>query len=517
MDAKDATSAVTIVTWLREVTQAIIDRGMDPVFRANINGTEVFLLEQWGSATKANVDTHVASLRVNGDTYDKQNLQLSAKFLKNSIDDELLRRVEQELGNSNNHSPTGPDVFAAIIALHTVINHSTQRLYIAQLQKLKLIKEPGEDVNLFSDKVLSIARHLGGLSGSPIPDLHTLIYQCYEGSSTPTFASTVTNLLADCFKLVPTAENWENNVAYLKQLYRDLVTRSCWIALKTMKEKPDGTAAKASVKSLKAEIKRLKKSGNDSGGGNSSKTYICYWCGEEGHSKPNCPNKDKPKKYKDERKQGGSNNSNSQSSNKPAPKDGEPHTKSFNGSVHKWCGTCKRWNTGAKAHLTDEHVVRTPPSTNAPAPTAVVATAAANVATSGTQSLSFVAGYIGTATNESDSDFDFLANDLQALEEEERERERWLVIEDECKHCLACGVPIIDEDEHERSNEHFQQMLLLNMGEWFAAKAEAEEAAKLEAEANEGWKLVTSKYQHKKKGKKPKYQSLPLKGVPGEL
>ena len=62
MDAKDATSAVTIVTWLREVSQAVIDRGLDAVFRANIGGKEVYLLEQWGSATKANVDAHVAWL-----------------------------------------------------------------------------------------------------------------------------------------------------------------------------------------------------------------------------------------------------------------------------------------------------------------------------------------------------------------------------------------------------------------------------------------------------------------------
>jgi hypothetical protein len=42
--------------------------------------------------------------------------------------------------------------------------------------------------------------------------------------------------------------------------------------------------------------------------------------------------------------------------------------------------------------------------------------------------LTFVAGYIGTITTDfDDSDYaEFLSNDLQALEEEERERERCL-------------------------------------------------------------------------------------------
>ena len=533
MDSKDASSAVTIVTWLREITQAVIDRGLDPVFRATIGTTQVFLLEKWGSATKANVDAHVAWLRTNGDSFDKQNLQLSAKFIKNSLDDELLRRVEQELGNQNNHSPTGPDVFAAVISLHTVINHSTQRLYISQLQKLKLIKEPGEDVTAFSDKVLSIARHIGGLSETPIPDLHTLIYQCYEGASTPTFASTVTNLLADCFKSVTTANDWESNVAYLKQLHRDLVNRSCWVALKTMKEKSDGTAAKGSVKSLKAELKRLKKVGNGHTRTSDKSSLICYWCGEAGHAKPNCPNLDQPKKYKGETKTSGSASSNTSNNAKQPPKDGEPHTKSINGSVHKWCGTCKHWNSGAKAHHTAEHVVRPQATATATAPTAVVATAAANVAASSTPSLSFVSGYIGTTTldtveyvdSEEYDEYDFLGNDLRALEEEERERERWLVIEDGTKHCLVCGVPVFDEDEHEQTNEHFQRMLLLNFGEWFdeKTKAEAEEAeAKSAVEREEEWTLVEKKVKAKYKHTKPKSKSkkpsdVPLKAMAGQL
>jgi hypothetical protein len=92
--------------------------------------------------------------------------------------------------------------------------------------KLKLTKEAGEDVSVFSDKVVGIAHHIGGLSHTPVSDLHTLIYQCYEES--------------DYFKAVKETKDWEANVMILRSMYRDLVNRSSWIALKHMKEKVEG-------------------------------------------------------------------------------------------------------------------------------------------------------------------------------------------------------------------------------------------------------------------------------------
>jgi hypothetical protein len=38
-----------------------------------------------------------------------------------------------------------------------------------------------------------------------------------------------------------------------------------------------------------------------------------------------------------------------------APGPNESHTKQLGQDTWKWCATCKRWNKGASAHLTDEH------------------------------------------------------------------------------------------------------------------------------------------------------------------
>jgi hypothetical protein len=304
VDTKDASSSVTLTQWIRTLAHALKERGLDSVFRANIDGTEVFLLEKWGKATKENVDTHITYLRANGDAYDQQNLKLSAKYLFNSLDNDMLKRTKQELGNTLMQEATGQDVYAAVIALHSVLNDSTEQFYIRKLSKHKLVEEPGENIGTFADKVVSIAHHIEGISEHRVSDLHTLVYQCFDGASTSTFASAVSSLLAKCFQNDPTVRDWESNVTMLKQMYRDLVTRSLWSALKHTKEKVEtqGLRVSSEVKSLKAELKRLTKivsgnAGSSSMGSRSTTVLTCYWCGEKGHSKPNCPNTNKPQKY----------------------------------------------------------------------------------------------------------------------------------------------------------------------------------------------------------------------------
>jgi hypothetical protein len=73
----------------------------------------------------------------------------------------------------------------------------------------------------------------------------------------------------------------------------------------------------------------------------------CFECGEPGHVKANCPKK----KDDDERDHGQPN---------PLhipPKDGEPHTRTEKGNTKTLCKHCRQWTTGARMHLTEEHVV----------------------------------------------------------------------------------------------------------------------------------------------------------------
>jgi hypothetical protein len=326
-----------------------------------------------------------------------------------------------------------------------VLNDSTERFYISKLSQLKLIEEPGENVSVFSDKVLSIAHTIEGISDDRINNLHTLIYTCYEGCATTTFANAVSTLLAKCFQGDREVRDWESNVTMLKSMYHDLVTRSSWTALKKSKEKTEAQGLKATseVKALKAELKKRSKMVSSG-----SRT----WCGEKGHAKPDCPNLDKPQKYVG--KGGNNRRSNHPTGSAPpanntnsfqwkvGPKPGESHTKTHQGGTIKWCDTCKKWNSGEKAHLTAEHIK----GRNA-APAAALAQSNSTV----DSSPRFVAGYTG-----------IIVNDTSAR----------LIVESEEAYCDLCKEHYTGSlDNHENTVNHFSMWFLMGLSAQLASQS----------------------------------------------
>jgi hypothetical protein len=219
------------------------------------------------------------------------------KFILKSLSIEMLRRTESEIGNGLDHAADALEVFSAVISLHSVLNDSTELLFVDQLIKLKLVDEPGENVMTYTDTVLGLARHINGISTNT-KDLHTLIYNTMIGSSNAVFSSTVSSLLSACINgTEPAARNWESKISMLRVMYRNLVTSGKWEALKHTKEthEPQGLTATMDLESLKAEVQRLTTAMNHgttkSGGQHSNWTPTCHGCGEQGHIKPNCPHR----------------------------------------------------------------------------------------------------------------------------------------------------------------------------------------------------------------------------------
>jgi hypothetical protein len=355
-------TTVSMQTWIDQVKKTVEERGMDTPFRMTQSATEEhYLLEQFGRADVAKVATWVQQVRTNGCEFDEQNLKMSGKMLLDSLDLDMLLKVKNDLPGD----ATGPEVFAAVIGQHQSLNTSAVRVLTEQLQKLQLSKEPAEDVEAFSQKVLDIAQRIRGAGPTTCPaDLPTLVYECYQHCSTSLFSLDVSNLLSKANKGDPSVDDWETEISKLKSTYRALITRQQWEAKKHHKEKVEVQALQATIKTLQKSVAELGKrrdgKGSSNGKSGEADSRECFHCGKKGHIKPNCPDKDKPKVVKT-----GSGGSGGTSATLPAngldrkkgPKDGDPHTKKDKEGVHwKWCGTCKRWSKGEKAHLTDEHV-----------------------------------------------------------------------------------------------------------------------------------------------------------------
>jgi hypothetical protein len=119
-----------------------------------------------------------------------------------------------------------------------------------------------------------------------------------------------------------------------------------WVAKQAKKEDPIVRAMQAKITKLE---KTMKKDGSKQ---HADKT--CFHCQKKGHISPNCPDKDKPKVESTGEKKDDKDKK-SKSPVRTPPKEGEPHTKTVDGTVMKWCKKCGRWTKGDKMHSTEEH------------------------------------------------------------------------------------------------------------------------------------------------------------------
>ena len=371
---KKPDTKITLLNWVTRIRDAMETGGMDTVFRYVdlATETEVNMLVRWSQLPLTKIQEWVKHLvtgipaqtgsaiaRPSTDNTpcpnDIYNLEMSARFLRNSIVPEMLEMVQHEIADK-----TGPEVLAYIIRKHQVGTGQAVRKLVDELQELKLSAEPREDVETFSLKVEEVCGRIYG-TGNPPDDLNTITAARYMFTTVTDFKHWAFSMFQKCnsVDLDPWLKpSFEEIIVQAKVQFQDLRDNDLWPPALAHKE-DRVTALAAQVQVLERKVGNQNSGGNGNNGGNGGNRVehrTCRICNKKGHISYNCPEKDS------EQNSGGNSNSTNNNGTsmrkvlKTPPAEGESLTKQLNGKTYKWCKKCRSWRTGPKAHTTEEHV-----------------------------------------------------------------------------------------------------------------------------------------------------------------
>jgi hypothetical protein len=130
---------------------------MDTIFHVYDwkTNSKTHLLTDWGSASPAKIEAWVATLlasvrKADGTLLppchsDLDNLKWSGKAILNSVSLPLWRMVEKDLGVD----ATRPEAFTSVVYKLEQVSSAAVRALVDELKNLSLLKEPGQDVDIF--------------------------------------------------------------------------------------------------------------------------------------------------------------------------------------------------------------------------------------------------------------------------------------------------------------------------------------------------------------------------------
>ncbi len=340
--------------------------GMDGVFFARKNmTTNIYtdLLSEWNNFSNEEIDKWLEDEKVNFDKFDRENLRMSGEYLRLSLKGDMWRALEPILQGRFE----GPRILVAVIRQHQIPGPSAVRDLVTEIQGMSIQQEPGEDVTVLARKIYRICKKITGMVRSVPEDLAEICASCFLETKTLAFNIEAVRM----HKQARDGElTWDDVLSKVQNEYLALATgsKSKWVALRDKKEDPMIKAMQAKIDKQESELKQVKtqlqrkdSSGgnntNSSGGDKSKHSNItCRICKEKGHIARNCPQKGSNKSDGGRKKN--DNNKKSNSPDRQAPKDNEPHVKTMDGEENAWCERCKRWTKGEKKHVTAQHKTR---------------------------------------------------------------------------------------------------------------------------------------------------------------
>ena len=278
---------------------------------------------------------------------------------------EFRKRIHQNLGLE----AAGPLVFVFILNKVQQMTSDALRDMVNDLEKLNLLKEPGQNVETFSEKVADIAKRIDqGITYKP-PDLPALVAEKYTNCEVTEFQMTAISVYNEV-RRAPSNFHYQDIIDDHVEQYVYLVGAKKWTPLKKGKGKTD------EVYALKAQIKALEKKqnvrymrNNNSYPQNQEFKGLCWDCNQPGHRRgdPKCPKNNQQSNNNNQQRSSNNNNNNrnnnqnssyNSNSTKPkhTPKHGESHKAEIDGVEWIYCTKCRCWRRkGRGGHFTKDH------------------------------------------------------------------------------------------------------------------------------------------------------------------
>ena len=155
--------------------------------------------------------------------YDLDNLKWSGKAITQSISLELWETIEKDLGCI----PSGPEAFASVVYKLQQVNSTTVFLLVKELQYLKLVNEPVQDIDMFGVRVIELCRPISG-TGFGSDDLGVLAATCFLECDVLAFKLKSIWIHDQADRNPKVAMGWDEVVRLNKKKYLTLDAKKLW-------------------------------------------------------------------------------------------------------------------------------------------------------------------------------------------------------------------------------------------------------------------------------------------------
>ena len=393
----EGSSVVTFTQWTNDVNRHFVDNGLDSiayVLKPKVKGAslpdindltavekdcnEYNLFTEWGVLSKEDMDAWEAALKTSTCPLDATNSSYARRFLRTSVGPVLRERIDRELAID----VSGARLLFFIIRKLQAVSAISGRQLVEDLQKIKLTAVAGCHVQDCAQKIHNVCTKLVGLGSSHVPsDLPMLVAQCFDTTGIQAFDLEVTKIENDLDE-DPVAHTWTSILDTLTSKFDKLVLTKRWPPLSTEKGQATGVSAfavqLAEVKKGLNDVKSVLKQGNNKDSKPAAapssdrdlSNIECHYCHKKGHYKSNCPTLAAKSNSNSSTAEAKPQGSKQKHWTRVPPSDTESPTKTVttdgNSVVFKWCKHCRRWRSGPKAHLTEQHKKKgsdTPPAT----------------------------------------------------------------------------------------------------------------------------------------------------------